>query len=231
MWHALLTVLQESWGQFAREALTLAPHVLASSLILLSGVVAGAAIAWGVQRMLAGAHLERYAARLGVSSWLEHAAAPAVLAARIVKWLIIFIAAGLALDSLAPRVASALAVRVLDYTPNVVASAFILTIGAIGSRFLSQSVLIAAVNREMRWPHVAGRATRIAILVIAVAAALEQLDIARRTVLTAFGILFGGATLAAALAVGLGSQEFVRRWLAEKSADRPDNKSYKIQHW
>jgi len=231
MWHAMLTVLQESWQQFARQALAVAPHVLASSLILLTGVVGGTAIAWGVERLLAGAHLERSAARLGLSSWLENAAAPAVLASRIVKWFVIVFAAGLALDSLAPRVASALAVRFLDYAPNVVVSALILIVGDAGSRFLSKSVLILAVNREMRWPHLAGGVTRVAVLVIAVAAALEQLDIARRTVLTAFGILLGGAALAAALAVGLGSQEFVRRWLAEKSADRPENGTYRIRHW
>jgi hypothetical protein len=231
MWHAILTVLQQSWYLLTRQALIVAPHVLAASLILLVGIAAGVAISMGVQYLLAGAHLERYAARYGVSSWLENVAAPAVLAARIVKWIIIFIAAGLAVDSLAPRVAEALAVRVLDYAPDFVVGVFILTVGAIASRFLSQSVLIAAVNREMRWPHLAAYVTRFAVLAITVAAALEQLDIARRTVLTAFGILFGGATLAAALAIGLGSQELVRRWLAEKSSGASETESYKIRHW
>ena len=70
-------------------------------------------------------------------------------------------------------------------------------------------------------------------MLVAVAVAFEHLGIGRGTVLTAFAILFGGVTLAAALAVGLGSQDVVRRWWASKDADAasPARTRGPIDHW
>jgi hypothetical protein len=69
-------------------------------------------------------------------------------------------------------------------------------------------------------------------MLVAVAVALEHLGIGRVTVLIAFAILFGGIMLATALAVGLGSQDIVRRWLAqylERDEIRQDDTG--IRHW
>jgi hypothetical protein len=75
-------------------------------------------------------------------------------------------------------------------------------------------------------------ATRSAVMLVAIAVAFEHLGIGRATVVTAFAILFGGVTLAAALAVGLGSQDIVRRWLDGQFAARPPSKpDDPIQHW
>jgi hypothetical protein len=54
---------------------------------------------------------------------------------------------------------------------------------------------------------------------------LERLGIGGRILVLAFGLLFGGIVLAAALAVGLGSQEAVRKsWenRARTSGREPD---------
>jgi len=51
------------------------------------------------------------------------------------------------------------------------------------------------------------------VIVLAVAMALEHLRIAPGVVQLAFGILFGGIVLSLALAVGLGSKEFVTKSL------------------
>jgi len=58
-------------------------------------------------------------------------------------------------------------------------------------------------------------ATRVAIVLVTAAVAIEQRGIGRVTVQIAFTIVFGGIMLAAALAVGLGSQDVVRQWLAQ----------------
>jgi hypothetical protein len=54
--------------------------------------------------------------------------------------------------------------------------------------------------------------------------ALEQLGIGRRILVLAFGILFRGIVLAAALAVRLGSQDAVRRALGGRLAGRPSRR-------
>ena len=233
MWNTILTVLRQSWQQFEVQILSAAPNILASVLILLAGALLGWLVARAVKYTLAGAGLDRYMVQFGIAPWLEsrRVSSAASLIARGAKWLIVFVACVLALYSLMPLVISELTLRFLGYAPDIVSAVLILIVGVVASRFLARSVLIAAVNDEMRSPHLLSRLTRLAILSITVAAALEQLGIARMTVLTAFAILLGGATLTAALAVGLGSQDLVRRWLAQKSTSQPQNDDYRIRHW
>jgi hypothetical protein len=60
------------------------------------------------------------------------------------------------------------------------------------------------------------------VIVLAVAMALEHLRIAPGVVQLAFGILFGGIVLSMALAVGLGSKDFVTKSL-ERDAKKAAN--------
>lgn len=69
-------------------------------------------------------------------------------------------------------------------------------------------------------------------MLVTVAVAFEHLGIGRATVLTAFAILFGGVTFAAALAVGLGCQDRVRRWVEAQFVEtRPSKEDDPIRHW
>jgi hypothetical protein len=234
MWQTIATVLRQSWEQFATQALAIAPNILAALFILLCGVIVGWVSARVVHRMVAGPSLRQYVARLGGMGPMESLgiANPASLLAGVVKWLIVLLACIPAFSSLAPNVASDVAYRLLVYAPDLVVGALILSVGSVASGFLARSVLIGAVNHELRSPHLLSSLTRTAIMVIAVTAALEQLGIARGTVLAAFWILFGGATLTLALALGLGGQESVRRWLSGESATtRTDKNDYKLRHW
>jgi hypothetical protein len=130
------------------------------------------------------------------------------------RWSIIFAAAMLALYSLDARLASDLAERFFLYLPHAVVGVGILAVGALAARFLGRSVLIAAVNGELPGAKLLAAATRVIVVLLAVSIAFEHFGIGRATLLTAFAILFGGATLAGSLALGLGLQDVVRRWAA-----------------
>jgi hypothetical protein len=150
----------------------------------------------------------------------------------VVKWTIIGAALIPALYSLDARVASDLVGRSLLYVPHLVVAAVLLWVGFVLSRFLARGVLITAVNTGMQSARLLAGGTRAAVMLVAIAVAFEHLGIGRATVLTAFAILFGGITLAAALAIGLGSQEIVRRWLVEKlDASKPSKSDDTIRHW
>jgi Mechanosensitive ion channel, conserved TM helix len=215
MWQTLDTVLRASWQQLGTELSATLPNALASALIFLVGglvgVIAGRLTGW----LLARAKIDRGAARLGILGPLSRAGVSslATLVGRVVKWTIIGIALIPALYSLDARVASDLVGRSLLYLPHLAVAVVLLWIGFMLSRFLARGVLIAAVNARMRAARLLAGATRSAVMLVAVAVAFEHIGIGRATVLTAFAILFGGVTLAAALAVGLGSQEIVRQWL------------------
>ena len=128
---------------------------------------------------------------------------------------IIGVSAIVALYSLDARLASDLTERVFLYLPHLTAAVIILAIGAGVASFVGRSVLIAAVNSEIRAAPLLGVLTRAAVMLVAFAIAAEHLGVGPLTVLTAFAILFGGVTLAASIAIGLALQEFVRRWMSD----------------
>jgi hypothetical protein len=223
MWQTLETVLNASWRQLGTQLSETLPNLLASVAIFvvggLVGVVAGRLTGW----VLGRAKLDRGAARLGIMGPLTRAGVSslATIVGRVVQWTIVGVALIPALYSLDARAASDLVGRSLLYLPQLVVAAVLLWVGFVLSRFLSRGVLIAAVNARMRAARLLAGATRTAVMLVAVTVAFEHVGIGRATMLTAFAILFGGVTLAAALAVGLGSQDLVRRWLHEHADARP----------
>ena len=234
MWQTLRTVLGEAWQQFVVQVVQVLPNALAGLLVLAIGIVlafvAGRVSLW----LLSAAQVDRGAARLGILPSLERLGVSSVakLLARFLRWGIVLLAFVAALFSLDPRLASDLVSRFLLYLPHLIVAIAVLLVGVLLSRFFARGVLIWAVNHEVRSARLLGDATRVGLLLIAAAVALEQTGIGQLTILIAFAILFGGITLAVALAVGLGSQEIVRRWLAEYlEAAEKDKHDAEIRHW
>jgi len=234
MWETIQTILQKSWQLLHDEAILLLPGLLTGLLILLVGVLLGRIAGRVADRLLRAAQLDQRADRLGIASSLERIGiiSTVSLLARIFQWSVILLALILALHSMAPTVAADLMLRFFGYLPHLIVAGVILCVGTLLSRFLARGVLLAAVNAEMRAARLLSEVTRIAVVLVAVAVAFEHLGIGRTTVLVAFSILFGSAMLAAALAVGLGSRDLVRRWLSERFDAQPtDDQHEPIHHW
>jgi hypothetical protein len=235
MLRALADLLESSWRVLVSGAGNLLPNVLAAlfivALFVVVGVIAGRVTTW-VTRL---AKVDRAASRLGLEGPMSRVGVRSVgrLAGKLVQWIVI--AAGFipALSTVDPRLAVDIVRRSLEYLPHLLVGVLIFWIGFLLSRFLGRAVLIAAVNAEIPRARLLAAVTRTAVMLVSAAIAFEQLGVGRATVLTAFAILFGGVTLAASLAVGLGSQHVVRRWWAEQAERRPDGVDCpdRIQHW
>jgi hypothetical protein len=132
-----------------------------------------------------------------------------------------------ALDAAIP---SEFALSMFRYVPHVLAALLILVVGAILAQFLSRAVLIGAVNMQIQSARALSVFVRWVLLIIAASMALEQLGIGRQILVLAFGILFGGIVLAAALAVGLGSQDAVRRALERKAREPAEPPATPLDH-
>jgi hypothetical protein len=91
-------------------------------------------------------------------------------------------------------------------------------IGYLVSNFVSQAVLIAAVNAGLPPARWIAAGTRWGIQLLTVAMALEQLGIAQHIVVVGFGITWGGLVLAAALALGLGGKDLAKDFLERRLA-------------
>jgi hypothetical protein len=105
----------------------------------------------------------------------------------------------------------------------------ILIVGAVAARFLARSMLIGAVNMQIRSARLLSLAVKWLVLLVAVAMALDHLGIGRSVLLLAFAILFGGIVFAAALAVGLGARDIVSRTI-ERQLREPPRGDDKVDH-
>ncbi len=220
MFHQVADAAPRMWQQVQARTLETMPAVAAALLVL----VLGALLGWLARRLVV-AVLRRRGSRwaatgLGWGESLRPWTAPLV-AGRSVQWFVVFCSTIVALYALDPRLASTLAERVLLYVPYLAGAIVILAVGILLSKFVGRTVLIAAVNHEIGSPRLLAGVARSAVVVVASAMALEHAGIGQRTVLVAFGILFGGLTLAASIALGLALKDPLRRWLLEHEASRP----------
>jgi hypothetical protein len=229
----LQAVLQESWESVALEATRVLPHLLGALVLILVGAALGLLAGRVTRVLLESAKADRAAERLGVMGTLRRLGVESVPAftGRLVRWGITLAAFVPALYSLDARLAADLVRRFLLYLPHLVVGIALLWVGALVSRFLGRSVLIAAVNAGVSSARVLAAMTRWGVMLVVLAVALEHLGIGRATVLTAFAILFGGITLAAAIAAGLGSQDMVRQWWEGRLQLPRKEEQQPFRHW
>jgi hypothetical protein len=125
------------------------------------------------------------------------------------------------LRTLDEAVMSQVFARFFSYLPNLIISIFIFITGFIFSKFIARSVLIGAVNAQIRSAKLLSIAVDLLIMIFTLSLALEQLGIGKTTIVATFSILFGGIVLGLAIAFGLGgrhlAQEFLERRLARKA--------------
>jgi len=131
-------------------------------------------------------------------------------------WGIFIFFASLGIDSLGFPGADGATAFLLAFLPPLFAAVLILIIGWLVANFVSQGLLIAAVNAGLPEARVLARAAHWAILLFACATALAHLGIGKEMVLVAFGITFGGLIFALALAFGLGGRSIARDILARR---------------
>jgi hypothetical protein len=226
MWEQVVDMLRAAALRTAEKVAGFLPGLLGMLVILLGALVLATVARMVVTRVLRGLQFDRRAELLGLATVADWSAmgGPSVLLGRVVMWTILL--AGLlagfsALDAALPE---AFARTVFAYVPNLVAAFVILVLGTILARFLARSVLISAVNLQVRSARLFSAGVKWLVLVVAWAMALEHLGIGRGILMLAFGIVFGGVVLALALAVGLGSKDAVSRSLERQllDADRPD---------
>ena len=101
-------------------------------------------------------------------------------------------------------------VLLLSFLPPLFTAALILLVGWLVANFLSQGVLIAAVNARLPEARLVARGVYWSVVLFSVATALTHVGIGKEMVLVAFGITFGGLVFALALAFGLGGRAVAR---------------------
>jgi hypothetical protein len=227
------TALWAPLAALGAKVLALLPNVLAMVIILSVGLVAGYLIAYATERLLRVIGLDHLGNRLGVSAALARGGVKTELSyliGRAVYWMVLLFAAMAGLGALNLEPINQFARSFLAYLPHLFVAGLILLVGYLLSNFVSQAVLIAAVNAGIPPARMVALMSRWGVQLIAVAMALEQLGIAQHTVAVGFGLALGGLVLALALAFGLGAKDLARDFLERQFGRKHDRNKDDLTH-
>lgn len=227
---ALLGPLQE----LTRQVLAVLPSILAMVIIISVGLLAAWGIGHAVERVLRVLKLDELGNSLGVNAALARGgvkADPSRLVGRAAYWIVMIFAAVAGLSALNLQPINQFAQSFLGYIPHLLTASVILAAGYLLSNFISQAVLIAAVNAGLPPARMLAAVSRWGVQLVAVAMAMEQLGIAQNIVVVGFGITLGGVVLAAAIAFGLGAKDLAKEYMERRFSHRtqsgaPDDLSH-----
>lgn len=217
MWAQIDGILRQATAQITDQVAKFLPGLLVALLLLLATILVAVLVRTLLLRALRGLEFDQWAERAGVATiigWL--AASPSQSLTRLAYWSVLILGVLVSLTALDASMPSRLALTVFDYFPNVLAALVILVLGSIAAQFLARSTLIGAVNMRLQSARLLSLIVKWLVLLVTVAMALDHLGIGRNVLLLAFGIVFGGIALAAALAVGLGARDAVRDAIARQ---------------
>src|ERR1700674_2031301 len=119
--------------------------------------------------------------------------------------------------------------RLFLLLPAIFIAILILFVGLVTANFLSRAALLAAVNAAYPSPKLLSWSTRFVIWALAVSMALEQVGVARQTVIAAFSIVFGAFMFGMALAFGLGGRDLARDFLERNLTEKKKEKFHEPQ--
>lgn len=193
------------------------PGLLVMIVLVAIGLVAGWLVSAILSRVARAVGFDRHMERWGVVPSLRRSGifrAPSDILGDIAFWALFVLFASLGVDSLG--FSTSTSAFLVAFLPPLFAAMLILLVGLLVASFLSQGILIAAVNAGVPEARLLARAVQWGVLLFAGATALTHLGIGKEMVLVAFAITFGGLVLALALAFGLGGRTIARDILARR---------------
>src|SRR5437879_33229 len=192
------------------------PALFVLLALVVIGLAAGALTRAIVSRLARAAGVDRVMERWGLAGALRRGGvlrSPSDVLGVVCFWTIFILFASLGIDALGTHGATAF---LLSFVPTLFAALLILIVGWLVANFLSQAILIAAVNAGVPEAGLLARAAHWGVMLFAGATALTHLGIGKEMVLVAFGITFGGLVFALALAFGLGGRGIARDLLERR---------------
>jgi Conserved TM helix len=195
------------------------PALLVMLTLVALGLILGLIARAAFTRLGRAVGLDRHLERWGLASSLRRSGilrTPADLLGALVFWAIFVLFASLGIDALGVRGSGSATAFLLAFLPPLFAATLILVVGWVVANFLSQGLLIAAVNAGLPEARLLARAAHWGVVLFAIATALTHLGIGKEMVLVAFGITLGGLVFALALAFGLAGRHFARELLERR---------------
>jgi len=219
--------LQQAYQNLVHMLAEFLPRLVVMLIIVLAGLLIAYALRSLVRTLLRLTKLDRLSDEAGASRMLRMAALPTMseLLSRAIFWISLlgFILVGLSVLNIAGLQEQVS--RFLHLLPEIVIAMVILFFGLVIANFFSRAALLAAVNAGYTSPKTLSWSIRFVIWILAITMALEELRVARDTVIAAFSIEFGALMLGLAIAFGLGGQGLARQFLERNLSDNKKEKT------
>ena len=227
-----LTLVLEPFREVFAGFKAFAPNLLAMLTILLVGIVISRIIRAILRKILTAVKFDAWSDRMGFTVVMRKGdvwGKPTEALSGIVFWFLMIFVFMVGLGALKVHAIDNLVDQFVLYLPRVFSAVVILVIGYLAAGFLSRAVLIGLVNSGYYSAKLLAESVRLLIIVLIIAMALEQLQVAPNIVVAAFSIIFGGIVIALAIAFGAGGINAARGIIEKTSAEKKEEKD-DIQH-
>ena len=223
--------LQQAYQNLVHMVAEFLPRFVVMLAVILAGLLVAYLLKYALRALLHLTKLDRLSEETGASRVLRMAALPSMteVMSRSVFWVTVlgFILIGISVLNIAGLQEQIS--RLLRLLPEIVVAIVILFLGLVIANFLSRAVLLGAVNAGYSSPRLLSWSTRSIIWILAITMALEEVGMARQTVIAAFSIVFGALMLALAIAFGLGGKDLARTFLERNLGDQEKEKAEEPQ--
>jgi hypothetical protein len=215
MKETILRGLEQAYNNLIQMGADFLPRVLVMAIIIVLGLVVAFVLKYISRAVLGLTGIDRASEQAGASRILRTAHLPtmSVLLSRSIFWITWFAFVLIGFSALGIAGLQDQISRLLHFLPDLFVGMLILFLGAIMANFLSRAALLAAVNAGHPSPRILSWSIRFVVWILAISMTLEELGVARQTVIAAFSIIFGALMLGLAIAFGLGGQELARKSL------------------
>lgn len=208
------------------------PNLLAMLIIILIGIFAARIIRKLVLNLFKAIRFDSWSDRMGLTSMMRKGdlwAKPSSAVAAFIFWLLVLVSVLAGFSALKIQLVDNLISQFVVYIPRVLSAVLILIFGAIAAGLIGRTVLISAVNSGYPFAKQLAEIVRLLLLVLIIAMALEQLQVAPGIVVAAFSILFGGIVLALAIAFGTGGIDAAKR-IIKGEEEKKEERRHDIEH-
>ena len=207
-----LQALTQPTSEMLGQILKAIPAIFSAGLVLVIAYVVGRIVSQLVTRILESARFDALPEKLGLGEMApESQWAPSRLAGYLVLVAILLFATATSLELLGFAILPAILTSFLYLTGRILLGLVIFALGL----FLARIVGGAIASRQKQHARAWAMAARIGILFLAGAMALRQMGLADEIISLAFGLMFGAAAVAGAIAFGLGGRDLAGRKLQE----------------
>jgi small-conductance mechanosensitive channel len=222
----ILQGLEQVYSKLFHMIAEFLPRFLVMLIIVLIGLLVALVLRYILRALLGLTKLDRVSEQSGASRVLRMAHLPSMtdLLSRSIFWVtwLGFLLVGISVLGI-PGFQEQIS-RLFRFLPEVFVAILIMFLGVAIANFLSRAALLAAVNAGHPSAKILSWSIRFVIWILAITMTLEELGLARQTVISAFSIVFGASMLGLAIAFGLGGQDLARKALERYFGDAKKNR-------